>query len=64
MAVEKHKHCIICGKSIPVDEFICSEKCKEKYIARQKKVALTQKIYFGVFIILILVFIYLKFIAK
>ena len=35
--VAQHKHCQVCGNTIPVSETICSEDCKQKYQAFMKK---------------------------
>jgi len=35
--IPKHKHCMICGVSIPIDKEFCSEKCEEQYNKMVKK---------------------------
>ncbi len=35
--MEPHKHCHICGTSIPTEENLCSEKCKDEYDKLLKK---------------------------
>ena len=35
--VAQHKHCQVCGKTIPISETMCSEECKQKYQAFMKK---------------------------
>ena len=35
--VGQHKHCQICGKTIPIDENLCSEECKQKFQTMVKK---------------------------
>ena len=29
--IPQHVHCLMCGKSIPFGETLCSEECKQKY---------------------------------
>jgi len=36
-AVPPHNHCMMCMKSIPVSETLCSEECKQKYQKMMKK---------------------------
>jgi predicted nucleic acid-binding Zn ribbon protein len=40
--IPKHKHCLICGVSIPFDKEFCSEKCEEQYnkMVRKRKYSL------------------------
>jgi predicted nucleic acid-binding Zn ribbon protein len=61
--IEPHRHCAVCGKTIPPDETFCSEKCKQYY---EKKVK-GQKRYFYllmafplILVILLLVFSWLQ----
>lgn len=61
MAVEKHSHCIMCGVSIPPDEILCSEKCREAYTKKRKKMIRTQQIYLLIVFAVIAVFIFTKF---
>jgi len=35
--IPPHKHCHVCGKSIPLTETICSEDCKQKLVLFQKR---------------------------
>jgi predicted nucleic acid-binding Zn ribbon protein len=30
-SISEHAHCLMCGKSIPFGETLCSEECKQKY---------------------------------
>ncbi|MFO7991189.1 MAG: DUF2116 family Zn-ribbon domain-containing protein [Thermoplasmata archaeon] len=43
--MEPHKHCQVCGKPIPLEETLCSEKCRQEYQEllnkRKKRVYLT-----------------------
>lgn len=32
-----HNHCPVCGKAMPSDKSICSQTCKDNYLAREKK---------------------------
>ncbi|MGZ7047264.1 MAG: DUF2116 family Zn-ribbon domain-containing protein [Methanobacterium sp.] len=56
---EPHKHCPICGTSIPMDERFCSTKCLQEYNARERKIQKTRRIWYIVMaIILIALFLY------
>jgi predicted nucleic acid-binding Zn ribbon protein len=35
--VSPHAHCMMCGKSIPVNETLCSEDCRQKYTSMAKR---------------------------
>jgi predicted nucleic acid-binding Zn ribbon protein len=39
--IPPHSHCIICMKSIPITETLCSDECKQKYKSMLKKKRLT-----------------------
>jgi len=40
--MERHRHCLNCGISIPPEETFCSEKCKDEYIKKRKKMLRAQ----------------------
>jgi predicted nucleic acid-binding Zn ribbon protein len=54
--VDIHKHCPICGTPIPLKETVCSDKCRQVLIERQKKIRKTRIIYYGVLIVFIIAF--------
>ncbi|ABR55268.1 conserved hypothetical protein [Methanococcus vannielii SB] len=56
--MEKHKHCINCGLSIPPEESLCSEKCKEEFIKKRKKMIKSQQIFFIMMLLVIGVYAY------
>ncbi|MEM3588584.1 MAG: DUF2116 family Zn-ribbon domain-containing protein [Nitrososphaerota archaeon] len=35
--VPMHKHCPICGTSMPPDAEFCSDECKDKYLQKMKR---------------------------
>lgn len=39
--IPPHSHCMICMKSIPASETLCSDECKQKYKTMLKKKRLT-----------------------
>ena len=55
--IPAHNHCQMCGKSIPINESICSEDCKQRYqiIIRRRKIM----VYFmyGMLAALIVIFV-------
>ncbi|WP_018154500.1 MULTISPECIES: DUF2116 family Zn-ribbon domain-containing protein [Methanothermococcus] len=56
--MEKHKHCINCGLSIPPEESFCSQKCKEEYIKKRKKIMKNQQIFFVTMLIILAIYAY------
>jgi predicted nucleic acid-binding Zn ribbon protein len=34
---DEHKHCIVCGRAVPMDRDFCTQECKEKYSSADKK---------------------------
>jgi len=53
--MERHRHCLNCGISIPPDETFCSERCREEYIRKKKKVMRIQLIVlFVIFAVLVI----------
>jgi len=34
--VEDHRHCVVCGRPIPPDRYVCSPSCEEILRRRQK----------------------------
>jgi predicted nucleic acid-binding Zn ribbon protein len=52
MAIQQHKHCLICEKAIPADKRFCSDRCEEIYEQRRKKARRTQWIFYGGFAII------------
>jgi predicted nucleic acid-binding Zn ribbon protein len=35
--IPAHKHCPICGASMPIDAEFCSDECKDKYLQKAKR---------------------------
>jgi predicted nucleic acid-binding Zn ribbon protein len=61
--VEDHKHCVVCGRAIEPDKFICSPACEEVLKKSQKQAARMRFIMLGMFVALFVVLIvvsYLK----
>jgi predicted nucleic acid-binding Zn ribbon protein len=55
--MEKHKHCINCGISIPPNEIFCSEKCKEEYLKKRKKAIRSQQIFLLMMLAIIAIYV-------
>jgi predicted nucleic acid-binding Zn ribbon protein len=55
--LEKHKHCINCGISIPPNETFCSEKCKEEYLKKRRKVMRSQQMFLLMMLAIIAVYV-------
>jgi len=56
--MERHKHCVNCGLSIPPEESFCSEKCKEDFIKKRKKMIKSQQIFFVAMLFILAVYAY------
>jgi predicted nucleic acid-binding Zn ribbon protein len=50
--VDDHKHCIVCGKSVPLDRLFCSPSCEEVFKQQQKRMKKTRT-YTMVFFVLL-----------
>ncbi|AVB76069.1 DUF2116 family Zn-ribbon domain-containing protein [Methanococcus maripaludis] len=59
--MEKHKHCINCGLSIPPEESFCSQKCKEEFVQKRKKMMRSQQIFFVAMLVILAVYAYTAF---
>ena len=55
----QHKHCMICGKAIPLDEEYCSPECKGVMQTKVKKRRTTWYLYLLLFAALIMVMLFL-----
>lgn len=52
-----HKHCPVCGISIPAEERFCSPKCEQTYTERARKVAKTRRIFYLILAVIIIAYI-------
>lgn len=52
-----HKHCPMCGTSIPMEERFCSPKCETTYSERAKKVLKTRRMFYIGFAVIIVVYL-------
>jgi predicted nucleic acid-binding Zn ribbon protein len=55
--VEDHKHCIVCGKPIEPDKFVCSPSCEEIVKKQQKSMARSRMIMLMMIFIIIIIFV-------
>jgi predicted nucleic acid-binding Zn ribbon protein len=59
--IPPHKHCLKCGRSIPVNKEFCSAECQEfiegEENRRKRRTRLVVFSYLGLFIVIILVFV-------
>ena len=60
--VEDHKHCVVCGRAIEPDKFICSPACEEVMKRSQKQAARTRFIMLGMFVALFAVIIIMNYV--
>jgi|UniRef100_A9A6R5 predicted nucleic acid-binding Zn ribbon protein len=59
--MEKHKHCVNCGLSIPPEESFCSQKCKEEFVQKRKKMMRSQQIFFVAMLVILAFYAYTAF---
>ncbi|MEA3558059.1 MAG: DUF2116 family Zn-ribbon domain-containing protein [Candidatus Thermoplasmatota archaeon] len=53
--IPPHKHCFNCGKSIPLDREVCSDRCQEEWDRMlKKKKMLTYLPYIGAVLLIVL----------
>ncbi|HID71574.1 MAG TPA: DUF2116 family Zn-ribbon domain-containing protein [Thermoplasmata archaeon] len=52
--IPQHKHCLICGRAVQVDEEFCGEECKNLYDQRMAKRKQTLYFYLAGFILVVL----------
>ena len=60
-AYDEHKHCIVCGKAVPMDQDFCSLDCKDSYSKKDKKKSRGNIIQIAVFGVLIVVMFIIMF---
>ena len=61
--VEDHKHCVVCGKAVEPDKFICSPACESVLKRSQKQAARMRYFMMGtliVFFVVIMALSYLR----
>ncbi|HIQ38913.1 MAG TPA: DUF2116 family Zn-ribbon domain-containing protein [Methanothermococcus okinawensis] len=58
--MDRHRHCLNCGISIPPDETFCSERCKDEYIKKRKRVMRIQLITFFVIFVVLMILVWLR----
>ncbi len=63
---EDHRHCVICGRVIPPDKFVCSPECEDVLKEHQKQLMRRRKInmIFLIFILVIFVAIIVASLVK
>lgn len=52
---EEHKHCLVCGRAVPLDQDFCSLECKDSYGKADKKKSRSNMVQIAVFGVLIVV---------
>ena len=57
VTVPQHAHCLMCGKSIPYGETLCSEDCKQKYQRLLKRRKIMVYLMYGIIAALIVIFV-------
>jgi len=62
--VEDHKHCVVCGRAIEQDKFICSPACEEVMKRSQKQAARSRFIMLGMFVALFVVLMVVSYLRQ
>ncbi|MHA1733666.1 MAG: DUF2116 family Zn-ribbon domain-containing protein [Promethearchaeota archaeon] len=57
--IPPHKHCSVCGKSIPLDREFCSQECADKYRGFEKKKGRKSYIQIGFLVVMMVVFMFI-----
>jgi len=58
--IEDHKHCIVCGKPVEMDKFVCSPSCEDILKQQQKRMARSRTIMMVIFVVMIIVIVLLS----
>lgn len=58
--IEDHKHCIVCGKPVEMDRFVCSPSCEDILKQQQKRMARSRTIMMVIFVVMIIVIVLLS----
>jgi predicted nucleic acid-binding Zn ribbon protein len=56
-SISEHAHCLMCGKSIPFGETLCSEECKQKYHTLLKRRKIIVYLMYGMLAALIVIIV-------
>jgi predicted nucleic acid-binding Zn ribbon protein len=58
--VEDHRHCVVCGKSVPPEKFFCSPSCEEMFKLQQRRLRRTRVFTMLFFVIIFVLVIFLS----
>lgn len=50
--VEEHRHCIVCGRAVASEKFICSPACEELFKKHQARLRRTRLMMLAMLVIL------------
>ncbi len=56
---EDHKHCVICGRVVPPDKFVCSSECEDVLKEHQNQLMRRRKLNMILLVLLFVVFVVL-----
>ncbi len=51
---EEHKHCIVCGRAVPIERDFCTQDCKDSYSKADKKKGKSSKIQIAVLVVVMI----------
>lgn len=50
-----HKHCVVCGRAVPLDKEVCSQECQDKYQSYEKKKGRKNYVQLGFLVVMMVV---------
>jgi predicted nucleic acid-binding Zn ribbon protein len=61
ITASKHKHCIVCGTPVEVNQDFCSENCEKEFekLARRRKYTVAMGVFLPVILTIILIIVLL-----
>jgi len=60
MPIVPHRHCVVCGKAIEADKFVCSEDCQDR-LNKERKRQRNFTIFMFAMLLILLIILWLPF---
>ena len=60
LSIPAHKHCRVCGRSMPLGRESCSNECKEKAAKGEKRSKRMSRIWMFVLVIMMVFFVFMS----
>ena len=58
MDVEQHRHCMVCGRAMPVGKELCSKKCNDHYEALLKRRKMLTSLLYALMIFFVMMLLF------